>query len=341
MHRERLVAVGRFGEQRREDVVGRIRATLLEQGGEVVLGLGLDLGVVLRGGFIDEQAHCRGQHAVAPALERADRIGVQADLLGDDEARQGKRERVDEVALAPVDERVDQVIGDPGHARKHRLDHAGGQRAVDEPAIAAMHRRVGALQGLHMTPADLGEVIVEHAPEIGRSLTCQLLDHDVVRERGRIGQHGLQIVVGRDDEEPGFGHPIDGCPLAQLGVITEWARLDFGFEQASLDLGSRHCSAHFCGVHGSKHDRLPMSARSAKFIYTTSWRWPVRLHRARGPSSQAETRIFTCELRSSASTSNPPEITSSSPMRVVMISCAPLIRPSPIAAMASGKSGLL
>ncbi|CAB4926354.1 unannotated protein [freshwater metagenome] len=282
VHRERLVAVGRVGKEGREDVVGRVGAPLLEQGGQVVLGLGLHLGVVLCGRLIDEEAHGRSQHAVAPALEGTDRIGVQADLLGDDKARQGKGEGVDEVALALVDEGIDEVVGDAGDAGQHRLDHARRQRAVDEPAVAAMHRRIGALEGLHMAPAHLGQVIVEHAPEIGRSLACQLLDHDVVRERGRIGQHGFQIVIGRDDEEPGLGHPIDGCTLAQLGVITEWARLYFGFEQASLDLGSRHCSTRLCGVHGSKHAHSRMSASCGKFVYTTSLGRRGRLDRRTG-----------------------------------------------------------
>ena len=131
-----------------------------------MLGLGLNLCVLLRRSFVDEKAHGRREHAVAPGLEGVDLRSIEADLLGDDQAGQREGEGLNEITFALIDEGIDEIVGNSIEAGQHALDHRWRQGAIDQAAVAAVHGRIGALQGLHVAPADLGKVVIEHAPEI-------------------------------------------------------------------------------------------------------------------------------------------------------------------------------
>lgn len=172
-----------------------MHAALLEHLGEVVLCLGLDVRVVAHGVLVGEQPLRGRQHRVGPALEGGDLRGVQPELLGDHQARQGEGEVGDEVALASIDEGVDELVGEPVHRRHHALHPLRGQGAVEESAVAAVVRRVGAMQRRDVPPADLREALLVHAPEMAAGLAGVLLVDDPVGEGLRVGGHCLEVFV--------------------------------------------------------------------------------------------------------------------------------------------------
>ena len=110
-----------------------------------------------------------------------------------------------------------------------------------------MHGRISALQGLYVSPADLGEVIVEHPSEISGCLAGKLLDLDVIGEGCGVGEHRLEVLVVRDDVETCLGHPIDRCLLAQLLVVGERAGLNSRVQQCSLNLSGGHRTPSIVG----------------------------------------------------------------------------------------------
>ena len=84
--------------ERGDEVVGRLGTPGLEDGGEVMLGLELDLDRLehLVGG---QRAHREREHGAGPAVEAMDLGAVEAELLGDDDPRKGHREVEVELAL--------------------------------------------------------------------------------------------------------------------------------------------------------------------------------------------------------------------------------------------------
>ncbi|MFD2137139.1 hypothetical protein ACFSLT_21915 [Novosphingobium resinovorum] len=97
-------------------------------------------------------------------------------------------------------------MGDVLDMRRH-LPHApDGEHAVHQLAVATMIRRIGALQGGNMRPA-LALHIGAQLFGILRSLQRSAVH--LVGKRHRIGQHGPQIGIARDDVEPRLRHPIN------------------------------------------------------------------------------------------------------------------------------------
>ena len=85
--------------QRRDQIVRRLGATLLEHRGEVVLRFELDLDR-LEQFVLGERSHRQRQHRLSPTVEPVDLRAIEAELLRNDDAGQRHREVHVELAFA-------------------------------------------------------------------------------------------------------------------------------------------------------------------------------------------------------------------------------------------------
>ncbi len=142
--------------ERGDEVVGRLGPPGLEHRREMMLRLEFDLDG-LEHLVVGQRAHRQRQHGAGPAVEAVDLGAVEAELLGDDDARQRHGEVEVELALAPIDQPVDQPSGDVVDVGRHVGDATREERLRDEPAIVGVDGRVGALQGLDVAPPAFAE----------------------------------------------------------------------------------------------------------------------------------------------------------------------------------------
>jgi hypothetical protein len=225
-----LVAADEDQQRLRDDlVVGHAVAVdlgLHEHAHQVVRGLGapgLDdgggVGHVLAvgvGGVHDHvvggAAALRLEHVVGPAEQVAAVLGGHAQHVADHHHRQQRGDVVDEVALAALDHRVDDLVAHLAHLVGLVAHPAGGEAAVDQLAPAPV----------------LGVVHVDHhrqRPVVGP-------DAPGVRERGRVLGDGLDVGVAADAPHLAGLVPVDRRVGAQPGV----ERVDVaGVERAVAD----------------------------------------------------------------------------------------------------------
>ena len=79
---------------------------------------------------------------IGPFVEQREIGARHAELIGDHDHRQRAAEGRNEIALAVVDERVDQIGRDLLDLGSQRGHAPRGERLIDEASIAAMHRRI-------------------------------------------------------------------------------------------------------------------------------------------------------------------------------------------------------
>jgi hypothetical protein len=214
-------------------------AAALEYVGQVVLGFGLDIGVLDRRVLVGQQPLGGREHGVGPAPERADLAGGQAELLADHDAGQRERELLDELAAAAAGEGVDELVADALHVGDHLADPAGREDLVQQAAVAGVFGRVGLVQGRHVRPALFGEALVEQGAEGSGLFAGELLQVEGVGEGLGVAQDGAQVFVAGQDVEAGAGHAEHGLLFAQLVVVGERIGLD-GWIQEEFGVGFGH-----------------------------------------------------------------------------------------------------
>jgi len=117
------------------------------------------------------------------------------EKIGDDEHREGLRERVDELALIGADELVELLISQPPHERLVVLEPLGRDQPHEQRALTGVHRRVHRDHVLvHREPIaiaidDVADVVTLERDREGRVRS----NHRVARREGR----GVAVDLGR------------------------------------------------------------------------------------------------------------------------------------------------
>ena len=107
--RERALVEG-VGEDA-DDVVGRPSARRSSMSSTHIAGeLAERLGRGVQHRVVGVEVAVAGHHGVAPAVELLALVGVEAHQLGDDDERHVDGEVLDEVALAPLGDLVDDLV---------------------------------------------------------------------------------------------------------------------------------------------------------------------------------------------------------------------------------------
>ena len=147
----------------------------------------------------------RGVHLLGEDVQPAAVVQRDAEHVGDDVGRELAGDVVDEVALAALDDGVDDLLGELGDASAVGLRLVGLERVADEPPVAVVLRRVLEQHHLpHRAEALLGDVVqVDAALLVGERavVTSDRADVGVLGDRPEVA---LRTCV-----------PVDGVVLAQ------------------------------------------------------------------------------------------------------------------------------
>ena len=144
------------------------------------------------------------------------------------------REVAVEVALAAVDERVDQLVRDRLDGGRELSHPAGREHAVQQPAVARVLGRVRRVQRVSAHPAPLGQ---QALAQRGSLRLQPFVGVRVVRERVGVPEHGSHVVERGDEHEAGLRHAIHRAVRMQLLIERVRAPLNVGIHQAERDFG--------------------------------------------------------------------------------------------------------
>ena len=212
----------------------------LEHRREMMLGFEFDLDG-LQHLVVGQRAHRQRQHGAGPAVEAVDLGAVESELLGDDDAGQRHREIEVELALAPLDQPVDQAAGDVVDVVGHVGDATREERLRDEPAIVGVDGRVGALQRLDVTPTAFTENLLVPPGIVDLQTLLRAAAAATAREQFRVGEHESDVVVSGDHHGADLGHREDRTLFVELGVEVPRVVLDRGIEHRVID-GTCECA---------------------------------------------------------------------------------------------------
>ena len=166
---------------------------------------------------------------------------VEAELLGDDDARQRHREVEVELALAPIDQTVDEGAGDVVDVGRHVGDAAREEGLRNEPAIVRVDGRVGALQGLDVAPSALTEDLLVAAGVVDLEPLLGAASAAAAREQVRVGEDIADVFVAGDHHGADLGHREHRALFVELLVEVPRVVLDHRVEHGVID-GTRECA---------------------------------------------------------------------------------------------------
>ncbi len=149
-------------------------------------------------------------HGVAPAVELLALVGVEAHELGDHDQRHVDGEVGHEVALAPLGDLVDDLVGQVPDVVGEVADHAGREALVDEAALP------GVLGVVHGDDRHGGRHLGAHA--LGRGVALL-----VARDVGHVlvAGHDPQLVAGVPPQGRVGAQPAVGLPRVVVEARVE------------------------------------------------------------------------------------------------------------------------
>ncbi len=247
-------------DERRDEIVGRFGSPGLEHLGEMMLGFEFDLDG-LQHLVVGQGTHRQCQHGAGPAVEAVDLGAVETELLGDDDPGQRHREVEVELTLAALHQPVDQPSGDIVDVAGHVGDPTRQERFGDQPAVAGVNGRIGALQRLHVAPAAFAENLLVAAGIVDLQALLRASAASAAREQFGVGEHEPHVVVPGDHDGTDPGHREDGTLFVELLVEVPRVVLDHGIEHGVIDR-TRQCAdpvlqPDIC--HDRHHSRRPSS----------------------------------------------------------------------------------
>jgi hypothetical protein len=167
---------------------------------------------------------------VGPGLDPPDVVGVGAHLDADHEQWERHRELADPVALAAIDELVDQVTGDRVDLRFELTDAAAPERVVEQLAHLPVLGVVAPGERACRYPALLLVQLEDLGPH-----PCRLA---AAREALDVAQHHLHVLVAGDVVSVELVVEPHGSLLAQCGIGVIRAVVRGRVEE--VDLLDRH-----------------------------------------------------------------------------------------------------
>ena len=243
--------VDEVGQQR---VVG-LHPEPLEDRLEVVLRLDLHLGrpdPLLRRLHQPEPLH----PGVGPRLDPPDVLGVGTHLHADHDEWERHGELPDELALAGVDELVDELVGQVADHRFECGDARRPERVTEQRSHLAVVRVVAAGERGRRHPALL--LVERH--HVGRQAATATVRRAVVHEPFGVLQHGSDVVVAGDDVGLQPVVEPDWRLVAQRAIRAVRAVVDGRIEEVDGVEWDRRIER--CAV--DLRHRLPQSVRTAR-----------------------------------------------------------------------------
>ena len=198
----------------------------LENPRQMVLAFEFDFG---RGAnlFFRQQSRSHCHNGIAPAFEHADVISIQPELLGDEHAWQHQCEFADKLALAAVDEAVDDLMRQLFEAGSEIADARRGKNPLNQLAMAGVTLAVTTLERRNIRPATL----LQHGLVDGVTLAGEALPRrNLVQKRLGVPRDPARILVAADNIEIGFRHPVDRTLFVQELIELKGLILHMGFK---------------------------------------------------------------------------------------------------------------
>jgi hypothetical protein len=212
----RQLRVDESAEQR----VAGLRTVFVDQAFEIMLGL--DFVPCARNFLFLALQHAHvAKHCGGGDADMFDRLVRRTNEAADDQKRERLRELGDHVALAVIDELVDQLGGNLAQHGVIILDLSGPQKRFDQPAAFLMFSAFVIADRTFTRPAFLFEYLANLFSSGGIVDSAHLIDRVLGIEERRIAKQRADVFITRHCI--GFGDlvPVNRCFLQQalIGMI--------------------------------------------------------------------------------------------------------------------------
>ncbi len=249
--RRQALAVDLGAVEAREDVVARLFEALVEDVVEVRVELLADVTLDLEAFLRIHVDRAGSQDPVTQPLERAELLPRQAHQSEEHRRRERFRELVGEVALAPIDEHVDEVVHAFGDVALDGVHLLRREDRIEDLAVLEVARRVDAQRDERPHVAELEEPFGGEDLAVLEGRLHRLAARDHVDAGHRLHDLGLHQEL-----------------VARLGIDGVGERLVGEDEQRSVDrfLVGRLDAGH--GVHGLRFRREVEPGASSRRGYS-------------------------------------------------------------------------